>query len=95
MYFQRFRRWPIFKQLLANVACFLANNAWYPYLCEQLSHLNRRPEFKTHRSVVDRERGRRRYPPSSVQRTKTRPTTRPYKHDPKTRPYKAFEPKYL
>ena len=30
MYFQRFRRWPIFTQLWANVACFLANNAWYP-----------------------------------------------------------------
>ena len=25
---------------------FLANNTWYPYLCEQLSHLNRRPALK-------------------------------------------------
>ena len=32
MYFQRFWRWIIFNQLRANVACFLANNAWYPYV---------------------------------------------------------------
>ena len=25
---------------------FLANDTWYPYLCEQLSHLNRRPALR-------------------------------------------------
>ena len=34
MYFQRFLRWPIYNQLWANVARFLANNAWYPYVWE-------------------------------------------------------------
>ena len=40
MYIQRFLRWSLLNQLWANVACFPANNAWYTYICEQLSHLN-------------------------------------------------------
>ena len=48
LYFRRCQRWPIFNQLRANVACFLADDRpiWYPYRCEQLSHLNRRPALR-------------------------------------------------
>ena len=47
MYLQRFRRWPLFNQLRTNVACVLANNAWYPYVWEHLRHLNRGPALNT------------------------------------------------
>ena len=56
MYFQRFRRWPIFNQLRGNVACFLANNAWYPYVAEHLRHLNRGPTLNTLLCVTDQKR---------------------------------------
>ena len=80
MYFQRFRRWPIFNQLRANVACFLANNAWYPYVWEHLRDLNRGPALNTLLCVTDRKRGRRLYLSiHSVHVPKT-----------KTRPYKAY-----
>ena len=74
MYFQRFWRWPIFNQLRAKVACFLANNAWYPCLCEQLSNLNRRPALR-HTALWRIERGVAGGTTSSVQRTQNKHTT--------------------
>ena len=83
MYFQRFWRWLIFNQLRAKVAYFLANNAWYPYLCEQLSHLNRRPALNTQLCGGWRE-GSPAVPPPLFNVPKT-----------KTRPYEAYELNYL
>ena len=82
MYFQR---WPIFNQLRAKVACFLAGNAWYPCLCEQLSHLKRRPALRHTAALWLMETG------------VTGGTNSPLFNVPKTntRPYKAYEPKYL
>ena len=84
MYSQRFWRWPIFNQFRAKVACFLAHNAWYPCLCEQLSHLNRWPALR-HIALWRMERG------------VARGTHPPLFNIPKTstRSYKAYEPKYL
>ena len=77
IYFQRFQRWPIFNQLRANVACFLANNAWYPIICLRAAQaLEQRTQIWTHCSVWRIKRGSPAVTPLplfNVPKTKTRP----------------------